>query len=61
MKLLYVTPEQLVASRALEDALCALQRRGLLARLVVDEACPALICVGMHVGVRARAHACCSA
>jgi bloom syndrome protein len=37
IKLLYVTPEQLVASAALESALRELQRRNLLARFVVDE------------------------
>lgn len=39
IKLLYVTPEQLVASAALSAALESLQRRGLLARIVVDEVC----------------------
>ena len=38
MKLLYVTPEQLVASAQLEAALRSLQQRRLLARFVVDEA-----------------------
>lgn len=37
IKLLYITPEQLVASAALVSALQALQSRGLLARFVVDE------------------------
>ena len=37
LKLLYVTPEQLVASTALIDSLQNLKRRGLLARFVVDE------------------------
>ena len=37
-KLLYVTPEQLVKSGELVDALRRLARHGLLARLVVDEA-----------------------
>ena len=39
-KLLYVTPEQLVKSGALVDALTRLRARGRLARLVVDEARP---------------------
>ena len=39
LKLLYVTPEQLVASTALLDALQDLRRRGLLPRFVVDEVC----------------------
>ncbi|KAK9901519.1 hypothetical protein WJX75_000114 [Coccomyxa subellipsoidea] len=38
VKLLYITPEQLVASAALGSILESLQRRGLLARFVVDEA-----------------------
>ena len=37
LKLLYITPEQLVASAALTDALQQLKQRGLLARFVVDE------------------------
>ena len=37
IKLLYITPEQLVASASLTSALQALQSRGLLARFVVDE------------------------
>lgn len=37
LKLLYITPEQLVASTALIDSLQNLKRRGLLARFVVDE------------------------
>lgn len=37
-KLLYVTPEQLVKSEALRDILSALYGRGMLSRLVVDEA-----------------------
>ena len=37
-KLLYVTPEQLVKSGALVDALTRLRARGRLARLVIDEA-----------------------
>jgi len=37
LKLLYVTPEQLVASTALIDSLQNLKHRGLLARFVVDE------------------------
>ncbi len=37
-KLLYVTPEQLVKSNALVDALKRLRGRGRLARLVIDEA-----------------------
>lgn len=37
IKLLYITPEQLVASTALDTALQDLQRRKLLARFVVDE------------------------
>ena len=36
-KLLYLTPEQLVKSSALQDALSELHRRNLLARLVIDE------------------------
>ncbi len=39
LKLLYVTPEQLVASTALLDALQDLRRRDLLPRFVVDEVC----------------------
>lgn len=38
VKLLYVTPEQLARSGALRSALSALHGRGMLARLVVDEA-----------------------
>ena len=38
VKLLYVTPEQLVKSAALGDALARLATRGRFARLVVDEA-----------------------
>ena len=38
LKLLYVTPEQLARSGALRAALTALHARGMLARLVVDEA-----------------------
>ncbi|CAL8468018.1 g7557 [Coccomyxa elongata] len=38
VKLLYITPEQLVASAALGSILESLQTRGLLARFVVDEA-----------------------
>ncbi|KAK9835234.1 hypothetical protein WJX81_007757 [Elliptochloris bilobata] len=37
-KLLYVTPEQLVKNNKLVDALQRLRARGLLARLVIDEA-----------------------
>lgn len=37
LKLLYVTPEQLVASTALIEALQELRRRELLPRFVVDE------------------------
>ena len=37
LKLLYVTPEQLVASTTLIEALQDLRRRGLLPRFVVDE------------------------
>ena len=37
LKLLYVTPEQLVASTALIEALQDLRRRDLLPRFVVDE------------------------
>ena len=37
LKLLYITPEQLVASAALMDVLQQLMRRNLLARFVVDE------------------------
>jgi bloom syndrome protein len=37
-KLLYVTPEQLAAGQRLRAALAGLDRRGLLARVVVDEA-----------------------
>ena len=37
LKLLYITPEQLVASTALVDVLQQLMRRNLLARFVVDE------------------------
>ena len=37
LKLLYITPEQLVASAALVDVLQQLMRRNLLARFVVDE------------------------
>ncbi len=37
VKLLYITPEQLVASAALASILESLQKRGLLARFVVDE------------------------
>lgn len=47
-KLLYVTPEQLVKSGALVDALTRLRARGRLARLVVDEArapTPAVACL----------------
>lgn len=39
-KLLYVTPEQLVKSAQLVSVLQGLSRRGLLARLVIDEARP---------------------
>ena len=49
IKLLYVTPEQLVASRALEDALGSLRQRHLLARFVVDEARLAGFCICMQV------------
>ena len=38
IKLLYVTPEQLVKGERLRAALSALRQRGLLARVVVDEA-----------------------
>ena len=38
LKLLYVTPEQLVKSEALLERLAGLQARGRLARVVVDEA-----------------------
>jgi bloom syndrome protein len=45
VKLLYVTPEQLIASAALDSVLQDLQKRGLLARFVVDEVLPlALTC-----------------
>lgn len=37
-KLLYITPEQFVKSTSLQNLLTSLRRRGLLARLVVDEA-----------------------
>lgn len=37
-KLLYITPEQFVKSTSLQSLLTSLHRRGLLARLVVDEA-----------------------
>lgn len=37
MKLLYVTPEQLVKSGALQEVLQALCQRGKLARVVIDE------------------------
>jgi superfamily II DNA helicase RecQ len=36
-KLLYVTPEQLCNNIHLQNLLAALHRRGLLARLVIDE------------------------
>jgi bloom syndrome protein len=38
LKLLYVTPEQLVNAGALNDALAGLARAGTLARFVIDEA-----------------------
>ena len=36
-KLLYITPEQFVKSSSLQSLLTGLHRRGLLARLVIDE------------------------
>ena len=45
-KLLYVTPEQLVKSAELVKALQRLSQCGLLARLVIDEACPSTHCLG---------------
>ena len=47
-KLLYVTPEQLVKSGALGEALGALHARGRLARIVIDEAhCVSQWCVAV--------------
>ena len=57
IKLLYVTPEQLVKGERLRAALSALRQRGLLARVVVDEA----HCVSAWGHVRAGGapvHAC---
>ena len=38
VKLLYTTPEMVGASGRLKDALTSLYKRGLLSRLVIDEA-----------------------